>query len=135
MVTVTSSPLESSLPGLLASSCAEHNVPGGAVGGDRGPASLAAEYAGRYRAGECDLDVSPDGDGLSVALRLRADWGEVAEAVRETFESEPERLVLTAPDTVAAADRPAFPVGNFLRDATGAVRYLRYKLRLSAKER
>jgi CubicO group peptidase (beta-lactamase class C family) len=97
--------------------------------------ALAAEYAGRYRAGEWDLDVSPDGDGLAVTLRLRADWGEVADAVRSTFENEPERLVLTGPDTVAAADRPAFPVGDFIRDAGGAVRFFRYKLRLSAKER
>ena len=96
---------------------------------------LAAQYAGRYRAGEWDLDVAPAGDGLAVALRLRAGWGEVADAVRGTFEGEPERLVLTGPDTVAAAARPAFPVGDFIRDGSGAVRYFRYKLRLSAKER
>jgi CubicO group peptidase (beta-lactamase class C family) len=95
---------------------------------------LAAEYTGHYRAGQWDLDVSPAGDGLAVALRLRADWGEVADAVRETLEGEPERLVLTGPDTVAAADRPAFPVGDFIRDGTGAVRYFRYKMRLSARE-
>jgi CubicO group peptidase (beta-lactamase class C family) len=95
---------------------------------------LAAGYTGRYRAGEWDLEVSPAGDGLAVAMRLRDSWGDIGDAVRSTFEGEPERLVLTGPDTVAAADRPAFPVGDFIRDASGTVRYFRYHMRLSPKE-
>jgi CubicO group peptidase (beta-lactamase class C family) len=96
--------------------------------------AAAAEYAGIYRAGEWDLDVSRAGDGLAVAMRLRDSWGEVSDAVRSTFEGEPERLVLTGADTVAATDRPAFPVGDFIRDASGAVRYFRYHMRLSPKQ-
>jgi CubicO group peptidase (beta-lactamase class C family) len=95
---------------------------------------LAAGYAGRYRAGQWDLEVSAAGDGLAVALRLRDVPADLPDGVRGTFEGEPERLVLTGDDVVAAAGRPAFPVGDFIRDSTGSVRYFRYKMRLSPKE-
>ena len=94
----------------------------------------ASELTGRYDAGQWWLEVTANEEGqLFIQTRLHDTSPKVSEEIRASFEGRRERLVLVEDDVVATADAPTHPTGDFIRDESGTIRFLRYGLRLSKK--
>jgi len=80
------------------------------------------------------LEVTADEEGqLFIQMRLRDASPKVSEEIRASYGGPPQQLVLVEDDVVATADAPTHPAGDFVRDDSGAIRFLRYGLRLSKK--
>jgi hypothetical protein len=78
--------------------------------------------------------VTADEEGqLFIQTRLRDTSPKVSDEIRASFEGPPQRLVLVEDDVVATADDSTYPTGDFIRDESGTIRFLRYGLRLSKK--
>ncbi|MCW2570570.1 MAG: beta-lactamase [Frankiales bacterium] len=97
------------------------------------PPELAAEYVGRYDAGQWDLDVSAKDGKLFVQLQLTDVPPDTPEDVLAAFQAPPAEVVLAAPDVIAPAATPAETSGDFLRDDKGQVKWLRHGLRLARR--
>lgn len=95
---------------------------------------LAAEYVGRYDAGQWDLHVTTDDDKLFVQMTLTDVPDDTPEEVLAAFRSPPAEVVLVAPDVIASAASPADSSGDFIRDADGEVAWLRHGLRLARRQ-
>ena len=78
-----------------------------------------ALYAGRYQAPLSDIDLAPEGGGLVLRLTWK---GSVAERPPPPL----LQLAFTAPDIVRAVAGDPPPTGDFIRDADGAIAYLRW---------
>ena len=91
---------------------------------------LAAEYVGRYDAGQWDLDVTADGGRLFVQLQLTDIPADTPEDVLAAFDSPPAEYVLLGPDVIAPAGTSESS-GDFIRDADGRVMWLRQGLRMA----
>jgi CubicO group peptidase (beta-lactamase class C family) len=94
---------------------------------------LAAEYVGRYDAGQWDLDVTAKDGKLFVQLQLTDVPPDTPEDVLAAFQAPPAEIVLAAPDVIAPAATPAETSGDFLRDDSGQVVWLRQGLRLARR--
>lgn len=94
---------------------------------------LAADYVGRYDAGQWDLDVTAVDGRLFVQMQLTDVPPDTPEDVLAAFRSPPSEVVLVAPDVVAPAASPADSAGDFVRGSDGRVEWLRYGLRLARR--
>lgn len=91
-----------------------------------------AEYAGRYRAGQWDVEVIAIDGELDIGIRI-TDATLVDEAQRESFESQRTRVTFVAPDLVSPTAAPGAAVGDFIRDDNGRVRFFRFGGRLAVR--
>lgn len=102
------------------------------------PAPLAldddrvAEYVGVYAAGQWDLVVEHTDGDLTVRMRITDVEEEMSDEVRASFE-KPQPVAVVATDVIAPRDERHRTAGDFVRDDTGAVRFLRYGLRLARR--
>jgi CubicO group peptidase (beta-lactamase class C family) len=94
-------------------------------------AQLRREYVGSYDLGPWWWEVSAQGDRLFAQMRVPDD---APEAVRAAFAAAPTELLLVGPDQVATAGSPAQTAGDFVRDATGRVRWFRIGLRMARRQ-
>jgi CubicO group peptidase (beta-lactamase class C family) len=92
------------------------------------------ELTGRYDAGQWWLEVTTDEEGqLFIQRRLHDTSPTISQEIRASFEGPPQQLVLVEDDVVATADAPTHFAGDFIRDESGAICFLRYGPRLSKK--
>jgi CubicO group peptidase (beta-lactamase class C family) len=127
----------SALGGSIAEWAVQHYL-GRAPAASRAPlplaADLAAEYIGRYDAGQWDLVVTNDDGKLFVQMKLTDIAPDTSEDVLEAFRTPPAEVVLVAPDVIAPAGSPSSSSGDFIRDDDGRVAWLRQGLRVARRK-
>lgn len=96
-------------------------------------AELAAEYCGRYDAGQWALDVTAGDGTLFVQMVITEIPPGTPEEVLAALQSSPTQVMLVASDVLAAVATPTDTVGDFVRDRDGRVGWLRYGLRLARR--
>lgn len=94
---------------------------------------LAAEYVGRYDAGQWDLDVTAAGGRLFVQMQLTDVPADTPEDVLAAFDSPPAEHVLLGPDVIGPAGSSESS-GDFVRDPAGRVAWLRQGLRMARRQ-
>ena len=97
-------------------------------------AEQLAEYAGRYHAALSDIDLSVEVDTLVLQATPRSGF-----PMRDSEPGEPPpptRLSLREDERVIGLDAPyKGSRGKFLRDASGAIEWLRFGGRIAKRER
>lgn len=91
-----------------------------------------AEYTGRYRAGQWDVEVVEIDTQLDIGIRI-TDATLVDDDQRKSFESQRTRLTFVGADLVSPAAAPGTAVGDFIRDQTGRVQFFRFGGRLAIR--
>jgi len=91
-----------------------------------------AEYVGRYRAGQWDVEVVEVDGRLDFGMRLTTMEIE-DEDLRKVFESRRTRAVFIDADRLAPEASPVQAVADFVRDADGRIAFLRSGLRLARR--
>lgn len=93
----------------------------------------AAEYVGTYAAGQWSLVVDVDDRaGLRVRMEI-PDASAFTEEERAGFDADPTPLAPVGADVFVDANDPKRPIADFIRDDSGAVRFLRHGLRLARR--
>lgn len=91
---------------------------------------LLDEYVGTYDLGPWAMAVTSEHGRLLAQMVLPE--GTAAE-LRVLFDKPPTELVLVGTDQVAPAADPVEPTGDFVRDASGAVRWFRSGMRMARR--
>jgi CubicO group peptidase (beta-lactamase class C family) len=94
---------------------------------------LAAEYVGRYDAGQWDLVVTSEEGRLFVQMKLTDIQPDTPEEILAAFRTPPAEVVLIGPDVIAPAGSTSTSSGDFIRDDTGRVAWLRQGLRVARR--
>ena len=95
------------------------------------PQPPLAEYLGIYRAGQWDVEVKEIDGELDIGMRI-TNASLVDEAQRESLENR-HRVTFVEPDLVSPSTAPQTVIGDFIRDATGRIEFLRFGGRLARR--
>jgi hypothetical protein len=93
---------------------------------------IAGELVGRYDAGQWDLDVTSSDGKLFVQMQLTDVSPDTPEDILAAFRTPPSEVVLVAPDVIASPGS-AGTSGDFIRDGSGRVAWLRQGLRVAKR--
>lgn len=96
------------------------------------PQPELSEYVGRYASGQWDVEVVELDGTLDFGMRL-TNAPEVTEEMRQLFEAKRTRVTFTEPDVVTPAAAPGAPIGDFIRDGDGTIKFFRTGMRLGLR--
>lgn len=91
---------------------------------------LLDEYVGSYDVGSWTWAVTSEHGRLFTQMVIPEDS---APEVKQAFANPPVEVVLLGPDQIGPAAAPVETTGDFLRDASGAVTWFRYGMRMARR--
>lgn len=96
------------------------------------PQPPLAEYVGRYRAGQWDVEVIEIDAQLDIGICI-TNASLVDDDQRKSLEANRTRVTFIGPDLVSPSAAPAAAIGDFIRDPTGRIQFFRFGGRLAAR--